>query len=62
MELTAGGGGNKSAARKKKIADKNEALNEERVSPPAGFFILSGSSFVDRESFHSWLTSLPIIN
>ncbi|KAF9923022.1 hypothetical protein BGZ67_010146 [Mortierella alpina] len=30
VELTAGGGGNKSAARKKKIADKNEALNEER--------------------------------
>ncbi|KAG0092096.1 hypothetical protein BGZ93_003289 [Podila epicladia] len=30
VELTAGGGGNKSASRKKKIADKNEALNEER--------------------------------
>ncbi|KAF8936775.1 hypothetical protein EDD21DRAFT_386262 [Dissophora ornata] len=30
VELTAGGGGNKSAGRKKKIADKNEALNEER--------------------------------
>ncbi|KAG9064879.1 hypothetical protein KI688_003141 [Linnemannia hyalina] len=30
VELTAGGGGNKSATRKKKIADKNEALNEER--------------------------------
>ncbi|KAH7033863.1 hypothetical protein BKA57DRAFT_477043 [Linnemannia elongata] len=30
VELTAGGGGNKSVARKKKIADKNEALNEER--------------------------------
>ncbi|KAF9164556.1 hypothetical protein DFQ26_001322 [Actinomortierella ambigua] len=30
VELTAGGGGNKSEARKKKIADKNEALNEER--------------------------------
>ncbi|KAI1302674.1 hypothetical protein EDD11_005587 [Mortierella claussenii] len=30
VELTAGGGGNKSAARNKKIADKNEALNEER--------------------------------
>lgn len=52
MELTAGGGGNKSVARKKKIADKNEALNEERVSPLAGFFVLSGSSFIDRESFH----------
>ncbi|KAF9907766.1 hypothetical protein EC991_010636 [Linnemannia zychae] len=30
VELTAGGGGNKSAARKQKIAQKNEALNEER--------------------------------
>ncbi|KAG0304794.1 hypothetical protein BGZ97_001342 [Linnemannia gamsii] len=30
VELTAGGGGNKSAARNKKIAEKNEALNEER--------------------------------
>ncbi|KAG0223252.1 hypothetical protein BGW41_005670 [Actinomortierella wolfii] len=30
VELTAGGGGNKSEARKKKIAEKNEALNEER--------------------------------
>ncbi|KAG0207988.1 hypothetical protein BGX28_000932 [Mortierella sp. GBA30] len=30
VELTAGGGGNKSATRKKKIAEKNEALNEER--------------------------------
>ncbi|KAF9427966.1 hypothetical protein BGZ94_003732 [Podila epigama] len=30
VELTAGGGGNKSASRKKKIAEKNEALNEER--------------------------------
>ncbi|ORZ26635.1 hypothetical protein BCR41DRAFT_419624 [Lobosporangium transversale] len=30
VELTAGGGGNKSANRKKKIAEKNEALNEER--------------------------------
>ncbi|KAF9994636.1 hypothetical protein BGZ80_006681 [Entomortierella chlamydospora] len=30
VELTAGGGGNKSAARKQKIAEKNEALNEER--------------------------------
>ncbi|KAG0025536.1 hypothetical protein BGZ82_009970 [Podila clonocystis] len=30
VELTAGGGGNKSASRKQKIAEKNEALNEER--------------------------------
>ncbi|KAG0318798.1 hypothetical protein BGZ99_005448 [Dissophora globulifera] len=30
VELTAGGGGNKSAGRKQKIAEKNEALNEER--------------------------------
>ncbi|KAG0047030.1 hypothetical protein BGZ83_007843 [Gryganskiella cystojenkinii] len=30
VELTAGGGGNKSAARKQKIAQKNDALNEER--------------------------------
>ncbi|KAF8986234.1 hypothetical protein BGZ46_007765 [Entomortierella lignicola] len=30
VELTAGGGGNKSATRKQKIAEKNEALNEER--------------------------------
>ncbi|KAF9083974.1 hypothetical protein BGX23_010947, partial [Mortierella sp. AD031] len=30
VELTAGGGGNKSATRKQKIAQKNEALNEER--------------------------------
>jgi hypothetical protein len=35
VELTAGGGGNKSAARNKKIAEKNEALNEERVSQPS---------------------------
>ncbi|KAG0253573.1 hypothetical protein BGZ95_006281 [Linnemannia exigua] len=30
VELTAGGGGNKSATRKQKIAQKNDALNEER--------------------------------
>ncbi|KAF9125643.1 hypothetical protein BGW39_007244 [Mortierella sp. 14UC] len=30
VELTAGGGGNKSAVRKQKIAQKNDALNEER--------------------------------